>query len=814
MNDLFERKKIPGRGNYTENARQERLKFLRQQRAVTLNELEKTTLNPQSLVHNTEAFIGSVEIPVGIAGPLQINGQHANGIYFIPLATTEGALVASATRGATLISNCGGAYTEVIRKKMNRTPLFIMKHAEEAPFFVEWIKNIFDIIKRSAESYSNHAKLVEMDTLINGDRVYVEFIYETGDAAGQNMTTVCTWHACQLILKNAASETQFHIDQYYIESNLSSDKKVSQRSLFQQRGTHVKARCLLSAEKIQHYLKVNPETFLNAAQYAKEGAQCAGMVGFNINLANTIAAIFAATGQDIASVHESSVGIFSLSKTESGQFEASIELPSLVIGTVGGGTHLPAQQDCLNLLDSNGKNRVTAFAEIIAAACLSLELSTLAAIASDQFARAHDRMGRNRPSKGLKPNELNHQFFEQILSANQNHSFVINDIKAIPLPDISDSITTELSGQERRDGWVGLMKYEVSGMEVATAPHSSKGQETTSIPSTKKFFIKSKPKDEEVLFVLQKMISLCDASLIDTFEKHKNNLAFKNCHLRELSLFSENNPRFTQYIPNTYHVWKDEPRDIYLLVQEDLENAELLNSINMNIAWNKKHIEQALKDIADIHACWYRKEKTLCESTWHLAFENSESMLQKKPLWGALTKHAQDEFPHWFKAEYAQMNYQIINELPQWYKDIDQMPKTLIHNDFNPRNIAFKRKGDAIKLCAFDWELSAIGIPQRDLAELLAFTLSTQASEATVSHYIQYHRQQLERFLGVSIDPIKWRKGYFCALKEFTISRLPFYTLGHTFKDYVFLEKVCATTYHLLVLETQFVQEKHEAVTC
>ena len=221
-----------------------------------------------------------------------------------------------------------------------------------------------------------------------------------------------------------------------------------------------------------------------------------------------------------------------------------------------------------------------------------------------------------------------------------------------------------------------------------------------------------------------------------------------------------------------------------------------------------------LKDIADIHACWYRKEKTLCESTWHLAFENSESMLQKRPLWSALTKHAQDEFPHWFKAEYAQMNHQIIDELPQWYRDIDQMPKTLIHNDFNPRNITFKRKGEAIKLCAFDWELSAIGIPQRDLAELLAFTLSTKASEATVSHYIQYHRQQLERFLGVSLDPVKWRKGYFCALKEFTISRLPFYTLGHTFKEYVFLEKVCATTYHLLALEIQFAQEKHEALTC
>ncbi|MFZ5603492.1 MAG: hypothetical protein ACOY7J_13650, partial [Pseudomonadota bacterium] len=181
--------KVPARGVYTETARQERLAFLKEQTGHDLQEVSATRLDPKALVSNIEALIGSVEIPVGVAGPLHIKGEHANGLFYAPMATSEGALVASATRGATALSRAGGVTARVLGQRMLRVPVFVLEDLSMAFFFAEWVKDHQHEIAEQTRRYSNYANLVELQTSVLGKAVHVHFVYETGDAAGQNMTT-------------------------------------------------------------------------------------------------------------------------------------------------------------------------------------------------------------------------------------------------------------------------------------------------------------------------------------------------------------------------------------------------------------------------------------------------------------------------------------------------------------------------------------------------------------------------------------------------------------------------------------------------
>ena len=405
---------IPERGHYTEVARLRRLEFLRQQTSAPLETLQETRLNAARLTGNIENLIGAVEVPVGVAGPLVFRGQHVKGPIFAPLATSEGALVASATRGATAISRSGGVTTRVTGQRMMRVPVFAMSNLDGAFTFANWVRDHFAELREQTRRVSSHAHLVSAEPVILGRMVHVYFLYETGDAAGQNMTTTCTWQAAQWLMAQVKHLHGIEVEEFLIEANMSGDKKVTFQSFINGRGIRVIAECLIDRQTCERTLKVTPEQLELVNSRSAAGAIHIGMIGYNINVANVIAAMYAATGQDLACVHESSLGQLYLNAQPDGVF-ASLVLPSLIVGTVGGGTHLPAQNALLEMMGCAGPGKVFRLAEIIAGYCLSLDLSTLSAVASGEFAAAHEKLGRNRPLRRLEREELDAAFFEPML---------------------------------------------------------------------------------------------------------------------------------------------------------------------------------------------------------------------------------------------------------------------------------------------------------------------------------------------------------------------------------------------------------------
>jgi len=787
--------KIPARGLYTEEARLERLQYVRDNTDAKFERIAETTLEAKALVSNIEAFVGSVEIPVGIAGPLHIKGGHADGLFYAPMATTEGALLASATRGATALSRSGGVNVRVIGQRMLRVPVFVLTDLNSALFFAEWVKDHYSEIAEQTRKYSNYANLVEVNTELMGRTVHVQFAYETGDAAGQNMTTTCTWQACQWIIAQMQQFPGMEFENFMIEANLSNDKKVTYNSFLKGRGVRVLAECLLTDEVCQKVLKVTPKQLFTAYNQFIGGSIASGMIGMNINIANVIGAIFTATGQDIACVHESSIGQLYLELTDDNEVYATLRLPSLVVGSVGGGTSLAQQKECLELIGCAGPGCSHKLAEVIAGFCLALDLSTLSAIASDQFARAHEKLGRNRPVEFLKLGDLNSEFFTRSMQTYyERQNIQVEEVRPLQIESKGSSIITELTAH-KINKLVGHYPFE---LKLAGQSES------------KKVMVKVKPLDDEVILMLNSMASMCDARLAHAYNQFKNGIGFKGCHKRELAVMSQTDARFVNNAPTTYLAWQDDSREAYVLVQELMEDMELMDSADDTSGWTQEHIQVAIRGIAEVHSIWYGKEAELAEKDWIIDAPTAANMVEKTRLWEMLGAHSVEEFPEWFSDTDLARYRDRLYSMKDWYSEIDEMPKTLIHNDFNPRNIAFRRlpaadgqeKG-ALTLCAYDWELATIQLPQHDLAELLVFALQPDFNVEDIEQYIEQHRIELEVLAGEPIDAQQWRRGFTLSLWDLVINRIPMYAMAHTFRHYEFMDRVQSTFRNLLDNEVQ-----------
>lgn len=778
--------KVPGRGLYTEEARQERLTFAREQTGAKLEYVSKTVFDPKALVSNIEAFIGSVEIPVGIAGPLLIKGEHAHGLFYAPMATSEGALVASATRGATAISRSGGATTRVTGQRMLRVPMFVLSDMASAMFFAEWVNDHFKEIAAQTRKYSNYANLSEIQTQLFGKTVYVHFVYQTGDAAGQNMTTTCTWQACQWIINEVKKFDGLVFENFFIESNLSNDKKVTYQSFIRGRGIRVVTECVIPRKICETILKVNPNHLFSAYNKLMTGSISAGMIGANGNIANVIGAMFAAAGQDIASVHESSIGQLYIDKLDDDELYIAMVLPSLVVGTVGGGTGLPHQRECLELMGCAGPGKAHKLAEIIGSFCLALDLSTLSAIASDQFARAHEKLGRNRPVNWLKLGDFDNRFFDRVFRGYFNNpAITVQKAELVKAENMGSSIITELTSH-KISKLVGHFPFRVQ-FEGDSNPIE--------------VMLKVKPLDTEVILVSNSIAAMCDARLAQSYNKFKNTLEFRDCHTRELAVMSQQDERFRKHTPITYFTLQDASREAYVLVQEFMTGLELMDSADDVSGWTQDHIFAAIDGIAEMHAIWFEKGEELKKQEWPIYPPTRESMMEKIRLWEMLGAHGMQEFPEWFSPDDMENYREQVYTLVEWYGKLDSLPHTLIHNDFNPRNIAFRKSDQGLSLIAYDWELATWQVPQHDLAELLTFVLPCTVTAEEIDGYVEYHRQALERETGCPLDKEQWHLGYALSLKDLMINRIPMYVMGHTFRHYKFMERVLKTFRTLLVIE-------------
>ncbi|MEM2204478.1 MAG: hydroxymethylglutaryl-CoA reductase (NADPH) [Sulfolobales archaeon] len=372
--------------------------FLEEVKGVSLSSIGSTIIDFEEVVgRNIENPIGAVQIPLGVAGPLRIVGEHVSGDFYIPLATTEGALVASVSRGSKAITMSGGAYAIVYRDGMTRAPLFKVSSVKKALELVKWVSDNFEEIKRVAESTTRHGKLVSIDPYIAGNNVWLRFKFATGDAMGMNMVTIAVDKAVRFIAEKFGGA-----ELVALSGNMCVDKKPSYMNSILGRGKGVVAEAIIKKDVVSSVLKTSVVDMVEVNNRKNLlGTSMAGGIGLNAHAANIVAAIFIATGQDVAQVVESSTAYTWLEETQDGDLYASVTLPSLEIGTVGGGTWLPTQREALALLgvygpgNPPGANAVK-LAEIIASAVLAGEVNLIAAIASGELARAHERLARAR----------------------------------------------------------------------------------------------------------------------------------------------------------------------------------------------------------------------------------------------------------------------------------------------------------------------------------------------------------------------------------------------------------------------------------
>jgi hydroxymethylglutaryl-CoA reductase (NADPH) len=331
--------------DYTAEMAATRRKFLQERTSVALSNVGRFSLDPASVRGNVENFIGAAQVPIGIAGPLRIEGEHARGDFYVPLATTEGALVASYNRGMRLLTECGGVRTTVVEQYMQRSPVFMFEDALQAREFGVWVQLRFDAIKAVADATTESGKLVGIDQHAVGPLRHLRFNYTTGDAAGQNMTSKATFEACQWIRANYPGGARF-----LLSGSMETDKKHSRLNVLLTRGKRVVAEAVVSKAALQRIMGVDTTEAFALRQVSNVGAFMAGSSGNGLHPANALTALFIACGQDVACVSESHAAVVYTQLLPNGDYYWSITLPSLVVGTYGGGTALATQRECLELL--------------------------------------------------------------------------------------------------------------------------------------------------------------------------------------------------------------------------------------------------------------------------------------------------------------------------------------------------------------------------------------------------------------------------------------------------------------------------------
>jgi hydroxymethylglutaryl-CoA reductase (NADPH) len=377
--------------DYTPEMAAHRREFLREQTGASLDHVGSFSLDPSVLPGNIENFSGVAQVPIGVAGPLRINGEHARGDFYVPLATTEGSLVASYNRGMGVLSECGGVKTTVVEDSMQRAPVFIFDDAMEARKFGDWVEQHEDEIRVAAEATTRSGKLTYIGQYHVGPLLYLRVNFTTGDAAGQNMTAKATHAACEWMKANYPGGAE-----YRLTGAIDTDKKHSHVNMLLTRGKRVVAEAVIKNDVLQRRLGVDTQSVYDYRQVHTLGTLLAGSASNSAHGANGITAIFIATGQDAANIAESQAALVYGRLLENGDYYWSITLTSLIVGTYGGGTALPTQRECLELLGCYGKGKAHKLAEIVAGTVLAGDISLTSAVLAETWVNSHERFGRNR----------------------------------------------------------------------------------------------------------------------------------------------------------------------------------------------------------------------------------------------------------------------------------------------------------------------------------------------------------------------------------------------------------------------------------
>jgi hydroxymethylglutaryl-CoA reductase (NADPH) len=382
--------RLRGQGYAPEQVARRRA-WVERRTGARLHHVGSSSLPSTTLRGNVENPVGAAQVPLGVAGPLRVNGQHARGVFYVPLATTEGALVRSYERGMMTLSRAGGAATRVYLDENRVSPIFQLADVEAAHDFALRLPHDLAALRAAAEATTRHGRLLRVECFPVGRRVIVHFCYATADAHGMNMIVKATDAACRRVAE------RYDVGRRYALSGLSCEKRASGSLFAGGKGKKVVAGARVPAALARAYLHAAPADLCDLWHATMLAHVHAHTVGYNGHCANGLTALFIACGQDVANVVNAATGLTAFELTDDGDLYASVTLPSLTVGTVGGGTGLGTARECLEMIGCFGRGKAPKFAEIVAATLLAGELSMAAALASGEFVAAHEEYGRNRP---------------------------------------------------------------------------------------------------------------------------------------------------------------------------------------------------------------------------------------------------------------------------------------------------------------------------------------------------------------------------------------------------------------------------------
>lgn len=375
---------------YSADSVSRRGRWLERRTGASLEHAGRPSFDMELARGNIENPIGVAQVPLGVAGPVLVRGMHAKGLFYVPMATSEGALIRSYERGMVALAHAGGVDTALLEDENHISPSFFFPDIASAKRFTDWLPEQLSAMRDEVAKTTRHGRLNKLKCYQLGRQVIVDFGFQTGDAQGMNMIVNAVDAVSRWI------EASYPVSGRLIFSGMSSEKRASGYLMTRGKGKRVTAGTLIPHKILKMYLHVTASELCRAWHSTVIGHLQAGSIGYNVHCANGLAAIFIATGQDVANVVNSACAVTSFELDEEGVF-ASITLPALSVATVGGGAALPTQHEALGIMDCQGGGKAGKFAEIVAAALLGGEVSMGAALASGEFAAAHERYGRNRP---------------------------------------------------------------------------------------------------------------------------------------------------------------------------------------------------------------------------------------------------------------------------------------------------------------------------------------------------------------------------------------------------------------------------------
>ena len=348
-------------------------------------------VDPGAARGKIENLVGWAQVPLGLAGPLRLRGAEGDYEVCVPLATTEGALVASVSRGMRLCAAGGGARARVLASRLTQSPMLVYADAESAWRAAQLVPARFAAWREMVAGTTRHGALLDARAELSGRRLVLVLGFATGDALGVNMAA----RAADLVSADLAASTrplERHVHGEDVE------KRANARARLEGRGRSAVAEVVVPRAELAAIARATPEALVSLLRSYSVGFERLGTHNQLVQAANTLAALYLATGQDVAYVGEGAVGSLDFAVTSEGDLHASVHLPCLHLGTVGGGTGQGTARECLELLGCFGDGKATRLAEIAAATVLAGDLSLMASFVAGEFVAAHERLGRNRPT--------------------------------------------------------------------------------------------------------------------------------------------------------------------------------------------------------------------------------------------------------------------------------------------------------------------------------------------------------------------------------------------------------------------------------